>query len=89
VEEAYKKHAIRTNMAYQCILLETKKYGATLARSMETPAKAKKFNNYRNKHKHITKAMGALEELESGKHLAPFISDLKRHQTLRKRAWQK
>jgi hypothetical protein len=24
----------------------------------------------------------ALEELESGKHLSPFISDLKEHQTL-------
>jgi hypothetical protein len=69
-------------MAYQCILLETKEYEATLAKLMETPAKAKKFSNFRDKYQHITKAIRALEELESGKHLSPFISDLKRHQSL-------
>jgi hypothetical protein len=51
-------------MAYQCILLETKEYEATLAKLMESPAKAKKFNNFRDKHKHIAKAIAALEELE-------------------------
>ena len=69
-------------MAYQCILLETKEYDATLARLMETPAKAKKFNDFRDKHKHLTKAITALEELEAGKHLSPFICDLKKHQAL-------
>jgi hypothetical protein len=69
-------------MAYQCILLETKEYDATLAKLMETPAKAKKFNNFRDKYKHLTKAISALEELESGKHLSPFICDMKKHQTL-------
>jgi hypothetical protein len=69
-------------MAYQCILLETKEYDATLAKLMETPAKAKKFNDFRDKHKHLTKAITALEELEAGKHLSPFICDMKKHQTL-------
>ena len=69
-------------MAYQCILLATKEYKATLAELMKTPAKAKKFNNFSDKYKHITKAIKALEDLASGKHLSPFISDLKRHQTL-------
>ncbi len=69
-------------MAYQCIPLETKEYEATLAKLMETPAKAKKSNNFRDKYKHIAKAITALEELESGKHLSPFISDLKKGQTL-------
>jgi hypothetical protein len=82
VQDAYKKYSIGTNMAYQFILLETKEYNATLAKLMETPAKAKKFNNYRDKYKHITKAIEALEGLESGKHLSPFIIDLKKHQTL-------
>ena len=76
-------------MAYQCIPLETKEYEATLAKLMETPAKAKKFSNFREKHKHITKAIRALEELESGKHLSPFISDLKTHQTLCKEGMAK
>jgi hypothetical protein len=69
-------------MAYQCIVLTTKEYNAALAKLMETPAKAKKFNNFSEKYKSITKAIGALKELESDKHLSPFISDLKRHQTL-------
>jgi hypothetical protein len=69
-------------MAYQCILLETKEYDATLAKLMETPAKAKRFNDFRDKHKHLTKAITALEELEAGKHLSPFICDMKKHQTL-------
>jgi hypothetical protein len=69
-------------MAYQCIPLTTKEYRNTLAKLMETPAKAKRFNNFRDKYQHITKAIRALEELESGKHLSPFISDLKKHQTL-------
>jgi hypothetical protein len=69
-------------MAYQCILLETKEYNATLAKLMETPAKAKKFNDFRDKHKHLTKAITALEELEAGEHLSPFIGDMKKHQTL-------
>ena len=69
-------------MAYQCILLETKEYDATLAKLLETPAKAKKFNDFRDKHKHLTKAIAALEELEAGKHLSPFICDMKKHQTL-------
>jgi hypothetical protein len=69
-------------MAYQCILLETKEYNATLAKLMETPAKAKKFNDFRDKHKHLTKAITALEELQAGKHLSPFICDMKKHQTL-------
>ncbi len=43
---------------------------------------AKKFNDFREKYKHITKAITALEELESGKHLSPFISDMKKHQIL-------
>ena len=67
-------------MAYQCIPLDTKEYDATLAKLMETPAKAKKFNDFRDKHKHLTKAITALEELEAGKHLSPFIGDMKKHQ---------
>jgi len=47
-------------MSYQCIPLETKEYEATLAKLMEAPAKAKKFNNYRDKYKHIAKAIEAL-----------------------------
>jgi hypothetical protein len=76
------RNYLGTNMAYQCILLETKEYDATLAKLMETPAKAKKFNNFRDKYKHMTKAITALEELEAGKHLSPFICDMKKHQTL-------
>ena len=69
-------------MTYQCIPLATKEYKATVAKLMEAPAKAKKFNNYSDKYKHITKAIIALEALESGKHLSPFIVDLKKHQAL-------
>ena len=69
-------------MAYQCIPLTTKEYKATLAKLMETPAKAKKFNNFRKKYKSITKAIGALEKLESDKDLSPVISDLKQQQAL-------
>ena len=68
--------------AYQCILLETKEYDATLARLMGTPAKAKKFNDFRDKHKHLAEAITALEELEAGKHLSPFICDIKKNQAL-------
>ena len=82
MKDVHDNSSLGTDMAYQCILLETKKYETTLAKLMATPAKAKKFNNFRDKYKHITKAITALEELESGKHLSPFISDLKRHQTL-------
>ncbi len=67
------KNYLGTNMAYQCIPLATKEYQATLAKLMETPAKAKKFNNFSDKYKHITEAIRALEALESGKHLSPFI----------------
>jgi hypothetical protein len=69
-------------MAYQCIPLTTKEYRTTLAKLMETPAKAKRFNDFSEKYKTITKAIGALNGLDSDKHLSPFISDLKRHQTL-------
>jgi hypothetical protein len=82
VKDVHKNCSLGTNMAYQCILLETKEYEATLAKLMETPAKAKKFDDLRDKHRHITRGIRALEELESGKHLSPFISDLKEHQTL-------
>jgi len=44
-------------MAYQCIPLATKEYQATLAKLMETPAKAKKFSNLSDKYKHMTKAI--------------------------------
>ena len=69
-------------MVYQCIPLATDEYDTTLARLLETPAKAKKFNNLRDKRKHLAKAIRALEELESGKHLSPFISDMVSHQAL-------
>ncbi len=82
VKDVCNNYSLGTDMAYQCILLETKEYETTLAKLMETPAKAKKFNNFRDKYKHIAKAIAALEELESGKHLSPFISDMKKHQTL-------
>ena len=69
-------------MAYQCIPLTTKEYKATLAELMKTPAKAKKFNNFSDNYKSITKAIKALEKLESDKDLYPVISDLKQKQTL-------
>jgi hypothetical protein len=69
-------------MAYQCIPLTTKEYKATLAELMKTPAKAKKFNNFSDKYKSITKAINALEKLESDKDLSPVISDLKQQQAL-------
>jgi Sec7-like guanine-nucleotide exchange factor len=69
-------------MAYQCIPLTTKEYKATLAKLMETSSKAKKFNNFNDKYKSITKAIRALKELESDKHLSSIISDLKQQQTL-------
>jgi len=69
-------------MTYQCIPLTTKEYKATLAKLMKTPAKAKKFNNFSDKYKSITKAIKALEKLESDKHLVSMISDLKNQQTL-------
>ena len=67
-------------MVYQCIPLTTKEYKATLAELMKTPAKAKKFNNFSDKYKSITKAIKALEELESDKYLPPIMSDLKQQQ---------
>jgi len=69
-------------MVYQCIPLATDEYDATLARLLETPAKAKKFKHLSDKRRHITKAIRALEELESGKHLSPFISDMVKHQAV-------
>ncbi|MBL7215878.1 MAG: hypothetical protein ISS71_09400 [Phycisphaerae bacterium] len=69
-------------MAYQCIPMTTKEYTATLAELLKTPAKAKKFNNYNDKYKSITKAVKALEKLESDKYLSPIIRDLKQQQTL-------
>ena len=69
-------------MAYQCIPLTTKEYKDTLAELMKTPAKAKKFNNFSNKYKSITKAMKCLEELESDKYLSAIIHDLKGQQIL-------
>lgn len=69
-------------MTYQCIPLTTKEYKATLAKLMETPSKAKKFNNYNEKFKSITKAIKALGNLESDKHLSSIISDLKEQQAL-------
>ena len=68
-------------MAYQCIPLTSKEYKATLAKLMETPAKAKKFNNFSDKYKSITKAIKALDGLESDKHLASIITDLKGQQS--------
>ena len=69
-------------MAYQCIPLTTKEYKAVLAELMKTPDKAKKFNNFSNKYKSITKAIKALEELESDKYLSGIISDLEGQQIL-------
>lgn len=69
-------------MAYQCIVLTTKEYKATLAKLMETPAKAIKFNNFSEKYKSITKAIKALEGIESDKYLSPVIVDLKQQQAL-------
>jgi uncharacterized protein YdcH (DUF465 family) len=69
-------------MAYQCIPLTAKEYKATLAKLMETPAKAKRFNNFSEKYKSITKAIKALEGLEPDKHLSTIISDLKQQHTL-------
>ena len=69
-------------MAYQCIPMTTKEYTATLAELMKTPTKAKKFNNFSDKYKSITKAIKALEKLESDKDLYPVISDLKQQRAL-------
>jgi hypothetical protein len=69
-------------MAYQCIPLTTKEYKATLARLMETPAKARKFIAYSDKYSSIKKAVKALEMLESDKHLSSTIGDLKQQQAL-------
>lgn len=69
-------------MAYQCIPLTTKEYKTTLAELMKTPAKAKKFNNFSDKYKSITKAIKALEKLEADKYLSAIILDLKKEQTL-------
>ena len=69
-------------MAYQCIPLTTKEYTATLAELMKIQVKAKKFNNLSDKYKSITKAIKALEKLESDKYLSPVISDLKQQQAL-------
>lgn len=69
-------------MVYQCIPLTTKEYKATLAKLMETPSKAKKFNNFSDKYKQLTKAIRSLEDIDSDKQLSPVISDLKEHQTL-------
>lgn len=69
-------------MAYQCIPLTSKEYKATLAKLLETPAKAKKFNAFSEKYKSIKKAIKALDTLESDKHLSAIISDLKEQQAL-------
>jgi Sec7-like guanine-nucleotide exchange factor len=69
-------------MTYQCIPLTSKEYKAALAKLMETTAKAKKFNNFSDKYKSITKAIRALEELESDKHSSKIVGDLKEQQTL-------
>lgn len=69
-------------MAYQCIPLTSKEYKATLAKLMEDQTKAKKFNNFSDKYKSITKAIKALEELETDKHSSKIIVDLREQQTL-------
>ena len=69
-------------MAYQCIPMTTKEYKATLAKLMETPAKAKKFNDFSDKYKSIAEAIKALDELKSDKHLSLIINDLKGQQSL-------
>ena len=76
-------------MVYQCIHLTTKEYKGTLAKLMETPAKAKKFNNFSDKYKSITNAVEALEKLKPDKYLSPFISDLKQQQILCQEAMSK
>ena len=67
-------------MAYQCIPLTAEEYKETLAELMESPAKAKKFNNFSDKYKSIMKAIKALEEPESDKYLSAIILDLKQEQ---------
>jgi hypothetical protein len=69
-------------MAYQCIPLTTQEYKATLARLMETPAKAKKFNACSEKYKSIKKALKALEALGPDQNLSDVIADLRQQQAL-------
>lgn len=76
-------------MVYQCIPLTTREYKATLARLMETPAKARRFNTYSEKYSSIKKAVKALETLESDKHLSSVIDDLKQQQALCQEAMAK
>ncbi len=69
-------------MVYQCIPLTTKEYKATLAELMNSPAKARKFENLSNNYQSIKKAIEALEKLEQDKHLIEIILDLKQKQML-------
>lgn len=67
-------------MTYQCIPLTTKEYKATLAKLMESPSKARKFENFSDKYQSYKRAIEALEKLEQDKHLIEIILDLKEKQ---------
>lgn len=54
----------------------------TLPELMKTPAKSKKFNDFSDKYKSITKAMKCLEKLDSNKYLLTIIHDLKQEQAV-------
>lgn len=69
-------------MAYQCILLTTKEYKATLTKLMESRIKARKFENISGQYKSIKRAIEALEKLEQDKYLIDIILDLKQKQAL-------
>ena len=67
-------------MAYQCIPLTTKEYKETLAELMNSPAKARKFENFSNNYQSIKRAIEALEALEQDKYMIGIVLDLKQKQ---------
>jgi hypothetical protein len=64
-------------MPYQCILLSTKEYNLTLIRVLEHPTNSRKYKNFSEKYKSVTKAIKALEASDPDKHLLVIIKNLK------------
>jgi hypothetical protein len=68
---------VNSKMPYQCILLSAREYGLTLSRVLEHPTKSKKYKNFSEKYKSVTKAIKALETSDPDKHLLVIIKTLK------------
>jgi hypothetical protein len=68
---------VNSKMPYQCIFLSAREYSLTLSRVLEHPTKSRKYKNFSEKYKSVTKAIKALETSDPDKHLLAIIQTLK------------